>query len=160
MGHHGTAYSERRALFRERILMMKALWTMDEASFEGRHHRLEPSWAWPKPVQRPHPPIILGAAAGPRSVADMTELCDGWMPLATRHDIAGSIARVRRSVADGGRDPAEFEITASGAKPESLDGLREAGVDRVIFNLPPLGADVVIPRLDMLAETAGLSPPG
>ena len=156
MAQHGTAYEDRRALLREKVLMMKALWTEDESRFEGEMLSLEPSWAWPKPVQRPHPPITLGAAAGPRTMADLVELCDGWMPLATRHDIAGHIEAVRRAVADAGRDPDGFEITASGAKLESLDTLRKAGVDRAIFSLPSLRAEVVVERLEMLARESGL----
>jgi probable F420-dependent oxidoreductase len=152
MSQHGTRYSERRALFRERLLMMKSLWTEEESSFEGVHHRLERSWAWPKPIQKPHPPVILGAAAGPKTLVDLVELCDGWMPLATRHDIAGQIDRVREAVADAGRDARDFEITASGARVENLEVLAGAGVDRVIFNLPSLGPDGVLSRLDVVAE--------
>src|SRR5690606_8254808 len=107
-------YTERRALLREKILMMKSLWVDEVASFQGETLELEPSWAWPKPVQKPHPPIILGGAAGPKTIADMVEFCDGWMPLVIRHDIGGHIDRVRQAVADAGRDPAAFEITASG----------------------------------------------
>ena len=120
---------------------MKALWTEDEASFKGELVGLEPSWAWPKPAQRPHPPIIMGAAAGPKTIADMVEFCDGWMPLATRMDIVGEVGRVRQAVTEAGRDPASFEIIAYGAKPDHADMLTEAGVDHTIFNLRPLGPD-------------------
>ncbi len=157
MAQHGTAYLERRALLREKVLMMKALWTEDEASYQGELLSLEPSWAWPKPVQKPHPPIIMGAAAGPKTIADMVEFCDGWMPLATRQDVAGQVERVRQAVADGGRDPQAFQIIASGATVNHLEGLAEAGVDEAIFALPTLGAEVVIPKLDQLAEAVGLS---
>jgi len=157
MAQHGTAYVDRRALLREKVLMMKAVWTQDEASFEGELMSLEPSWAWPKPAQKPHPPIIMGAGAGPRTIADMVEFCDGWLPLATRHDIVDQVARVRDAVAAGGRDPQAFEITAYSAKVDSLEVLGKAGVDRAVFTLPPLGPDVVIPRLDKLAAVAGLA---
>jgi len=113
---------------------------------------LEPSWAWPKPAQKPHPPILMGAAAGPKTLQDIVEYCDGWIPLATRHDIAGEVARVRQAVADAGRDPSSFEITAHGAKVDALDVLAHAGVDRAIFSLPPLGPDVVVPKLDEWAR--------
>jgi len=156
MAQHGTAYLERRALLREKVLMMKALWTEDVASYEGEMISLEPSWAWPKPVQKPHPSIIMGAAAGPKTIADMVEFCDGWMPLATRHDVAGQIDRVRQAVADADRDPQAFQIIASGATVNHLEALVEAGVDEAIFALPPLGTDVVIPKLDRLARAAGL----
>lgn len=157
MESHGTAYLERRALLREKVLMIKALWTQEEASFEGDRLSLEPSWAYPKPAQDPHPPIIMGAAAGPKTVADMVEFCDGWSPLAGRHDIAGQIARVKEAVAEAGRDPEAFQIIAYQAKVDQIEELEAAGVDEAIFGLPPLGADVNIPRLDKLAGAAGLA---
>jgi probable F420-dependent oxidoreductase len=154
MAHHGIRYEDRRELLREKMLMMKALWTDDEASFHGEHVSLEPSWAWPKPVQQPYPPILLGAGAGPKTIAHMVEFCDGWIPLGTRHDIENKVKEVRQAVADGGRNPDAFNITAFGAKADRVDTLRAAGVDRVIFTLPPLGPGEVIPRLDMLAGVA------
>lgn len=157
MAHHGIDYADRRELLREKVLMMKALWTEEEASFKGEHLRLEASWAWPKPIQNPHPPILMGAAAGPKTLADMVEFCDGWMPLATRHDIEGDIGRVREALADAGRDPDTFDVTAYAAKTDLIDSLREAGVNRAVFTLPPAGPEVVLPRLDDLAEALARS---
>jgi probable F420-dependent oxidoreductase len=151
MAQHGVVYSRRRALLREKVLLMKALWTEDEASFQGDLLRLEPSWAWPKPAQKPHPPIIMGAAAGPRTIADMVELCDGWMPLATRMDIVGEVGRVRQAVTDAGRDLSSFQIIANGARVDDVDTLIDVGVDHTIFNLRPLPATQTIPYLDRLA---------
>ncbi len=152
MAHHGVKYSERRSLLREKALLMKALWTQEEAEFHGELIELESSWAWPKPVSIPHPPIIMGAAAGPKTIADIVEFCDGWIPLATRHDIKGQIDRVRSAVADAGRDPSTFEVTVYGTKLDRIDTLIEAGVDRAVFTMPPLGAEELIPRLDRHAE--------
>jgi len=152
MGQHGTPYLKRRALMRDKLMLMKALWTEEEASYRGDLLELEPSWAWPKPVQKPHPPIIMGAAPGPKTLADIVEYCDGWIPLAGRHDIAGQVATVRDAVADAGRDAEAFEVTAYGARIEGLEELAEAGVDRAVFNLPPLGPEVVIPKLDGWSE--------
>jgi probable F420-dependent oxidoreductase len=151
MAHHGVEFSSRRALLREKLMIMKALWTEDEASFAGELLHLEPSWAWPKPAQKPHPPVIMGAAAGPRTLADIIELCDGWMPLATRMDIAGEADRVRQAVADTDRDPSTFQIIASGARVDDLDALAEAGVDHTIFNLRSLPPEQTIPYLDRLS---------
>jgi probable F420-dependent oxidoreductase len=148
MAHHGVAYSERRSLLREKVLMMKALWTQDEASFEGDQLHLDPSWAWPKPIQSPHPPIIMGAGAGPKTIADIVEFCDGWIPLATRHDIKGQVEKVRSAVAESGRDASKFEVTVYAARLKELEGLIDAGVDRAVFTMPPLGPETVIPRLD------------
>ncbi len=78
------------------------------------------------------------------------------MPLAARQDVAGQIDRVRQAVADAGRDPEAFQIIASGVKSDDIETLAEAGVDEAIFALPALGAEFVIPRLDKLAEAAGL----
>lgn len=157
MASHGVEYAKRRELLREKVLLMKALWTEDEASFQGDLVRLEPSWAWPKPAQKPHPPIIMGASAGPRTIADMVEFCDGWMPLATRMDIVGEVDRVRQAVADAGRDPSTFSIIASGARAGDVSALAEAGVDHAIFNLRPLPPDQTIPYLDRLAGELPLS---
>jgi len=156
MAQHGTPYPERRALLREKILMMKALWTEEEAGFDGELLSLEPSWAWPKPKQEPHPPIVMGAAAGKRTLDDIVEFCDGWIPLATRHDIAGEIERVRQAVEDSGRDGSRFEVTAYSAKLDLIEELERAGVDRAVFSLPPLGPDVIIPKLDEWARALGL----
>ena len=156
MAHHGVAYSERRELLREKMLMMKTLWTEEEASFSGEHLELESSWAWPKPAQDPHPPIYMGAAIGPKTLGDIAEFCDGWIPIAGRHDIAGQVERVRQAVADAGRDPGSFEISAHGAKTRYLEALEDAGVDRAVFGLPPLGPDVCIPKLDEWAQELGL----
>lgn len=157
MAQHGTPYLQRRQMLREKVLMMKALWTQDEAAFSGRLMELEPSWAWPKPIQRPHPPIVMGAAPGPRTLEDIVEFCDGWIPLAGRHEIASQVARVRQAVADHGRDPATFEVTAYGAKIDELDALAASGVDRAVFTLPPRDSGVVLPKLDQWATAAGLT---
>lgn len=158
MRQHGTSYSRRRELLREKVLLMKALWTEDVSSFQGDHISLEPSWAWPKPLQRPHPPVIMGADAGPRTIHDIVEFCDGWMPLTTRMNVVDRVANVRQALEDAGRDPTSFEITAYAAKPEHLELLAEAGVDRAVFSIPPGDRDVVIPRLDELTEAVGLKP--
>jgi probable F420-dependent oxidoreductase len=151
MAQHGVSYTARRELLREKVLLMKALWTEDAAAFKGELVGLEPSWAWPKPAQRPHPPILMGAAAGPRTLSDIVEFCDGWMPLATRMDIVGEVDRVREAVAAAGRDPATFQIIAYGARPSDIQSLIDAGVDHTIFNLRPLGHDETVVYLDRLA---------
>lgn len=156
MASHGIRYSERRAILREKVLMMKSLWMDNEASFQGEHLDLAPSWAWPKPVQRPHPPIIMGADAGPRTIADMAEFCDGWMPLGSRHDIAGPVDAVRQALEAAGRDPSAFQVIASTVKPEDRERLESLGVDGAIFGLPSRGRDEVLARLDELTLALGL----
>ncbi len=152
MASHGTAYTERRELLRERILLMKSLWSDDVASFQGEVVSLEPSWAWPKPIQKPHPPIILGGGAGPKTIAHLAEFCDGWIPLG-RHELGGKVAEVRAAVAAAGRDPSRFEISFYGARPttEFIDRLASLGVDRTVFTVESDAPEAVREKLSDLA---------
>ena len=157
LASHGVAYKQRRALVREKVLLMKALWTQEEASFDGHAIKLEPSWAWPKPVQKPHPPILMGGAAGPKTIADMVKFCDGWMPLAARHNLESDLTKVRDAVAAAGRDPAAFNITTYGAKgtEEKVEQLIGLGVDRIVFNLPQREPAEVLDRIGSLRSLIG-----
>jgi alkanesulfonate monooxygenase SsuD/methylene tetrahydromethanopterin reductase-like flavin-dependent oxidoreductase (luciferase family) len=155
MAQHGTEYRSRRALLRERVLMIKALWTEDEASYDGEMIVLEPSWAWPKPVQRPHPPIILGGRFGPKLVRHLVEFCDGWIPFGGS-SLPEETAHVRRALEDAGRDPAAFSITIFGARleEEMIDRAHRAGVDRLLFGIESNGADRVLEDLEAAAAFA------
>ncbi len=156
MANHGVAYTERRAILREKVLAMIELWTEDVAEFHGEHVDITPSWAWPKPVQKPHPPIHLGGAAGPRTIRDIVEFCDGWMPIVTRHELAGKITRIRSALEEAGRDPDAFELTAWQAPRDLavLEQMREAGVRRAVFSLPQADPATVIEKLDKYAGVA------
>lgn len=137
MAQHGTRYGHRRAILRDRIQAMKALWTQDVAEYAGEHATIEPSWAWPKPIQRPHPPIVLGGAAGPKTAADIAELCDGWMPIGGRNFTTGW-DEVRRACEAIGRDPQTVELGVFNAPPDEakLTALAEAGVTRAVVSMP------------------------
>jgi probable F420-dependent oxidoreductase len=152
--HHGVQFTERRAVMRERILAMKELWANDEAEFHGEHVDFSSSWQWPKPTQKPHPPIILGGAAGPKTMKDIIEYCDGFMPISGRYDFAEQITTLKQMAADAGRDPESFDFGQFGTPPkaEIVDGLIEAGCNRIVFTLPPAEADTVIPKLDQISE--------
>lgn len=151
LAHHGVAYHQRRAILRENILAMKELWTEDEASFDGEHVRFDPSWAWPKPATTPHPPIILGGAAGPKTAAHVAEFCDGWMPIGGRHSLSG-IGAVREACEKIGRDPESIRLGVFGAKPdaESLEELAALGVTRAVVGLPQKSPDEVLAYLDRI----------
>ncbi len=131
MAHHGTAYGDRRAILRENVMAMKSLWTQEEAGFDGRFVHLESSWAWPKPAQFPHPPIVLGGDAGPKTAADIAEFCDGWMPMAGRHTL-DKWPTIERACESIGRDPSTVEIGVFGARPDEaqLTELAAGGVRR------------------------------
>jgi probable F420-dependent oxidoreductase len=153
MAHHGVAYTERRAMLREKVLAMQRLWTEDEATFAGEHVSFAPSWSWPKPVQRPHPPILMGGSPGPRTFGDIVEFCDGWMPFAARYDLESSFAELRRVAAANGRDPKTLELTIFAAPPrrQALDEFAALGATRVLFGLPQGPEPDVIAKLDELA---------
>jgi probable F420-dependent oxidoreductase len=156
LNHHGVAFNERRAVVRERILAMKELWTKDEAEYHGDHVDFSSSWSWPKPAQTPHPPIILGGTAGPKTMKDIIEFCDGFMPIGGRYDFGEQITQLKQMAEDAGRDPASFEFGQFGTPPkaEVVDSLIAAGIHRIVFGLPPADADKVLPILDKQAEFA------
>ena len=154
MEDHGTVFRTRWKLLKERFQALKAIWTEDEASFDGEFVRFEPIWSWPKPAQRPHPPIILGAH-GAKALARVVDYCEGWIPIGVRAgDLPAEIGTLRRLAQEKERDPASISINVYGTPADraALAELREAGVTRAIFGLPPAGPDKVLPLLDRYAE--------
>ncbi len=151
--HHGVAYADRRAVLRERILAVRQIWENDEAEFHGEHVDFDTSWSWPKPIQAGGPPVILGGAAGPRTIADIVEFCDGWMPIAGRYEFVDKIRDVRRAAEEAGRDPAELSFGEFGtpADPAAIERLTEAGAVRAVLAVPSAAPDVVLPLLDEYA---------
>jgi probable F420-dependent oxidoreductase len=156
MEHHGTVFRTRWKLLKERVQALKAIWTQDEASFDGELVQFEPIWSWPKPAQRPHPPVILGAH-GPKALARVVDYCDGWIPIGVRSgDLRTEIATLRRLAREKGRDPESISVTVYGAPGdrEVLAPLHDAGVTRAVFSLPPAGPEKVLPLLDRYAGVA------
>jgi probable F420-dependent oxidoreductase len=153
---HGTDPSRRWKLLRERVEAMKALWTQEKAEYHGELVDFEPAYAWPKPRQKPHPPVIIGGAA-PHAIRRAVRYCDGWIPLLGRgdDDMAKHVATLRRAAEEAGRDPESIEVSIYGCPPDRarIDELRDAGVSRVIFFLMPQSRDELLPVLD---EQAGL----
>ncbi len=152
---HGLVFTERRARIRECVLAMKELWTADEASFDGEHVSFSPSWSWPKPVQDPHPPIILGGSVGPKTAADIAEFCDGWMPIGASNFTGLDL--VAEACEKRGRDPESVHLGVFRARPdaEALDALAEQGARRALLELPQGGRDEVLAALDSYASLLG-----
>jgi probable F420-dependent oxidoreductase len=158
MRNHGLAFKQRRDLLREKVLLMKELWTKEEASYSGEHIQFESSWAWPKPSQQPHPPIVMGGAVGPKTAAHIAEFCDGWLPLGGAHDLDGGLARIKEACDKIGRDPASVALSmfyARAPKPDDFKKHAELGAIRGILPLPSEGADKVLPLLDEYAALIG-----
>ena len=158
MENHGTAYRSRWRLLRERILAMKAIWTEDAAEFHGEFVNFDKVWAYPKPVQKPHPPIFMGGD-GATTFNRVVEFCDGWMPIAGRPGQEGSLAEkivlLRRQAEEAGRDPQDLPVSVywmGRPRDDTVDRMTEAGVDRLIFGLPSAQRDEVMPRIDQCAE--------
>jgi probable F420-dependent oxidoreductase len=156
MANHGTRdFTRRFALLRERIEAMKAIWTASRAEYHGELVDFEPIYAWPKPVQKPHPKIHVGGGF-PGGARRAARFGDGWMPIHGRDEIVGSLPAFRELVTKQGRDPAALEVTVFAAPPdaEALARYAAAGITRAVFGLPPAGRDDALPLLDRYAELA------
>ena len=147
--HHGVAFGERRDVLRDRILAMRALWTEEEASHDGEHVSFSASWAWPKPLQRPHPPILIGAGLGPRTRSHLVEFADGWMPVGRRTADPG-VDDFRAATQEAGRD-LSMHVLSARPDPGELEHLAGLGADRAVFWLPSAEEEIVLERLDELA---------
>ncbi len=159
--NHGTAFATRFRLMRERVLAMKEIWTREAAAFHGEFVRFDPIWSYPKPVQKPHPPVLV-AGESRHTLARVVEFGDGWIPRgrAGEGPVLAGLAELRARAAAAGRDPKAISVTVFGAKPDpaTLARYREAGVTRVLLRLPSEGRDTVLPLLDRYAEWVGSGP--
>lgn len=155
MANHGTDPATRFRVMRERALAVREIWTHDEASFHGEFVNFERLWSWPKPVQRPNPPIWVGGT-GARVLDRVLEYGDGWFPnMPDLDELAARVAELQRRAADAGRE--RIPVTYFGLRDpddEKVEKLAAAGVDRVLLMLPPVGADETLPRLERYAALA------
>ena len=154
MASHGTDFKTRFSLMRERVEAMKAIWTNDVAEYHGQFVDFEPMWCWPKPVQKPYPPILLGGAF-PFGARRAIEYGDGWMPIGGRDQDPLEIGRrFRQMVAESGRDPASVPMSVYGPRHEidQLRALRDAGMDRAVLAIATAPRDATLKKLDELAE--------
>ena len=155
MENHGTNPRTRFGLMRERIEAMKAIWAEEEASYHGRHVDFDPIRSWPKPLQEPHPPILVGGNSD-GALDRVVALADEWIPNPETRlsELAGRIAELQRRAAEAGRERIPVTFYAVKPEAEALRRYEDAGVDRAVFYLPPAGRDVVEPLLDAFAELA------
>jgi len=153
MENHGTAFETRAKLVRERIEAMKEIWTKSKAEYHGEFVNFDPVMAWPKPAQKPHPPIIVGGAF-PQGARRALRYGQGWIPIAGRGPIEESLAHFPQMAAEAGRDPAEIEISTFGAS-ENLDQVKrfaDLGVARMVVTLDSEKEDTILPILDRWAD--------
>jgi probable F420-dependent oxidoreductase len=153
MENHGTNFKKRWRVLRERVLAIKEIWTKEEAEFHGEFVNFDKIWSYPKPLQKPHPPILMGGD-GPTTFDRVIEFCNGWLPLGYRKtDIPQKVTELRRRAQAAGRDPKSISITVFGANPQPavVEELAKAGVERAVFMLPPAQRDTVLPLIDKYA---------
>ena len=155
MVDHGTEFKSRFKVMRERVEAMRAIWTKSKPEYSGEFVKFPPMMTWPKPVQKPHPPVIVGGAF-PYGARRAIAYGDGWMPHARRPeygDVIKLLPDFKKLAAESGRDPATLPITIFGV-PEDEDLIErygDAGVARLVFSLNPAKADEVLPALDRCA---------
>jgi len=157
MENHGTRPAVRWKILRERILAMKQIWTSDEAEYHGQFVDFDPVWSWPKPAQRPHPPVLVGGD-GPRTLERVVEYGDGWMPIGGRGGpgLAARIQELQRMAKAAGRGPIPVSIFGVPPSKEAIEAFAAMGVERMLFGLRPEPAEKAIPALKRYAEAAGL----
>ena len=152
--NHGTDFDHRFKVMKERVLAMKELWTKDEAEFHGETVDFGPTWSWPKPVQKPHPPIIIGGT-GPHTLKRVAEYGDGWMPIAftlSFDDLAARIAEVTAMAAAKGKPKPEITVFGVPLDPKGIEQFAAAGVDRAVWGLESAPAEAVLPVLKTYGE--------
>ncbi|MFP6663576.1 MAG: LLM class F420-dependent oxidoreductase [Deltaproteobacteria bacterium] len=151
-GNHGVDdFKQRWKLMRERIEAMKEIWTKSKAEYKGDLVQFDPIYSWPKPVQTPHPPVLVGGTF-PHGARRAVRYGDGWMPINPGKALATQIKEFHQMCRDAGRAELPVTLFAAPAKPDSLARCRDAGVSRAIFMLPAAGSEEILPLLDRYAN--------
>jgi probable F420-dependent oxidoreductase len=156
MANHGTDGSKRFGIMRERIEAMRAIWTQEEASYHGRHVDFDPIWARPKPLQQPHPPILIGGN-GPTVTDRVIAYGDEWMPNAMpdAEALRQRIREFHKHTEKSGRGRLGVTLYAAPAKAQAISDYEQAGVHRYIFHMPSTPRDQAEQRLDHLDKVIG-----
>jgi len=156
MEDHGTTFPTRAKLVRERIEAMKLIWTKSKAEYHGEFVNFPEMMAWPKPVQKPHPPVIVGGAF-PQAARRAVRYGEGWIPLAGRigggNDVFTTVPKFRAMLKEAGRSEDSCPITLFGCAEDGdmLKRFRDLGAERACVSLPAAKADQVLPILDRWA---------
>jgi probable F420-dependent oxidoreductase len=153
MRNHGTDPARRFGVMHERIEAMKEIWTQDEAAYHGRYVDFDRIWSWPKPAQRPHPPIIVGGN-GRRVLDRVIAYGDEWMPnrIGAPGELGERVERLGRMAADAGRATPKVSLYAAPAKPAEIQRYETVGVSRYVLYVPPVQHPEAEERLDHLAR--------
>jgi probable F420-dependent oxidoreductase len=148
MADHGTEFSTRWKLLREKVEAIKAIWTEDDAEYHGDMVSFGPMWSWPKPVQKPHPPVLLGGS-GPKILERVVRYADGWMP--NRGNAIQRIPELQEMARAAGRAPIPVSFYPK-AEASEIERLAKAGVERCIWYVPSDGRDQALSKLEELGK--------
>ena len=153
MEDHGTDFATRFLRVRESIEAMKEIWTKDEAEYHGEIVKFDPIFAWPKPVQKPHPPILVGGGF-PQGARRAIRYGNGWLPITGAGELAKLMPQYQAMLKEAGRAAADVPISAWTSKldADAIKRFEELGVIRVVTPLPPAGLEKILPILDRCAE--------
>jgi probable F420-dependent oxidoreductase len=150
MAHHGTEFKTRFQKMGEQVRAMKEIWTRDVAEFHGKHVDFEPIWCWPKPAQKPHPPVLLGGESH-YTLQRVVDYCEGWFPRSRQPQLVSQgMNALREYAAKAGRDMQTISVSVFGVAGDQqlVDLYRDVGVTRVILRLPSEGRETILPLLD------------
>ncbi|MGW9303293.1 MULTISPECIES: LLM class F420-dependent oxidoreductase [Streptomyces] len=151
---HGVEWSTRRELARDRMALMRALWSAEPTAYEGEFGSVQASFAFPKPAQAPRGPVVgprtlIGGGAGPKLFAAIAEHADGWLPIGGR-GLTEAVPKLRAAWEEAGRDPKELQVVPYAVLPDpgKLAHYAELGIEEVVLQLPPAGEREVLRVLD------------
>lgn len=151
--NHGTDPRTRVALQSERIHAVKKIWTQEQAEFHGKYVAFDPIRSWPKPVQRPHPPVWLGGW-GPSTHERILDHADGWMAptMLELEELQKGIGELNLLAARQGRPTVPVTATILTPQPGDIERRADLGVHRVLLGLLPVESrDITLRKLDRLA---------
>jgi probable F420-dependent oxidoreductase len=157
MENHGIQWKDRRGVMREKVAAMKTIWTSEKSEYHGKYVNFDPIWCNPKPVQKPHVPILMGGN-GSIAIKYAARQCDGWLPSAVLVDqLSASMQQLRAELEQAGRDPKSFPTTVLFAPHDrkQLDQMEAMGIDRAVFAIPSAERDKAASLLDRRAKVAG-----
>jgi len=158
MENHGAKYQTRFKQMREHVLAMKELWTKEEASYDGEFVRFDRVWSWPKPAQKPHPPVILGGETD-HTLRRVIEYCDGWFPRPRGgFDVVKGVAHLHQMAEKAGRDPKTITTIVFGSANDAkvLESYDKAGIQSALLAIPDESRDEILRYLDKIAPLAKL----
>jgi probable F420-dependent oxidoreductase len=157
LSDHGVPAGRKRAVLREYLAAMQALWSREEATYEGEFVRFDASWAWPKTVSQPRPPVLVGAAGSERTFGWIAGSADGWLTTPGEGDVPAKISSLRAAWQSAGR-AGEPEVVVLGGRYDAalLAEWADAGVSEVLFGMPDREPPEVIAYLERLAGRLGL----